>query len=253
MSVTVRLVATVEKGDDQYLQFYNIIVRSCLQMLNLDEIGRYYYDKLSAIQLHNLRLELWPGYITSMRNHENRIMLCVEVTHKVLRQDSCLQLIHSFRSNQQALFSELIGNVVMTHYNRKTYRVDDIDWDKNPKTEFEQDGEMVSLAKYYETRYGLSVTDWEQPLLVSRPKARDTHRGQQGPIWLIPEFCQMTGLSNEHRNNFQTMQALAVYTKQDPQRRVHNVCNFMSRLLASTPVPFKFQKIIYFACHQTHL
>lgn len=35
-------------------------------------------------------------------------------------------------------------------YNNKTYRVDDIDWDQNPKSTFKKaDGSEVSFLEYY--------------------------------------------------------------------------------------------------------
>jgi len=231
VKIKLRLTGTVEKGDPQYLQFYNIIVRQCFQILTFDELGRYFYDKEAAIRLDNLRLELWPGYITSMRNHENQLLLCVEVTNKVLRQDHCLEIIRGHNGNRGAVEAELVGNIVMTHYNRKTYRVDSIDWINNPSYEFEQDqGNKTTLASYYFTRYQKTVRDMRQPLLVSRPKARDVHRGQQQPIMLIPEFCSMTGLSDSHRNNFKTMKQLAEYTQQAPGKRVRNITHFMQRV-----------------------
>jgi aubergine-like protein len=39
------------------------------------------------------QLELWPGYVTSIRQHENDILMCCEITHKVMRQDSVLNVL----------------------------------------------------------------------------------------------------------------------------------------------------------------
>jgi len=35
-------------------------------------------------KLVKVHLELYPGYETSIRQHENEIMLCVEISHKVI-------------------------------------------------------------------------------------------------------------------------------------------------------------------------
>lgn len=42
-------------------------------------------------------------------------------------------------------------HVLVAHrYNNKTYRVDDIDWDQNPKSTFKKaDGSEVSFLEYY--------------------------------------------------------------------------------------------------------
>ena len=56
-------------------------------------------------------------------------------------------------------------------YNNKTYRIDDIDWEMNPKSKFKgRDGSEQSFVEYYAKVYDKKITDMDQPLLVSRPK-----------------------------------------------------------------------------------
>jgi len=93
VQINIRLVGQVDQTDYMTLQFYNIVVRKCLESLKLEEMGRHFFDKSAAIVLPELRLELWPGYITSIRNHEKDVLLCVEPIHKVLRMDSVLKVI----------------------------------------------------------------------------------------------------------------------------------------------------------------
>lgn len=47
--------------------------------------------------------------------------------------------------------------------------------------------------------YGVKVRDTRQPLLVSKSSARQIRSGQAEIINLIPEFCVMTGLTDEMR------------------------------------------------------
>lgn len=150
-----------------------------------------------------------------------------------------------------------MGAVVMTHYNRKTYRVDDIDWDNSPMSTFDMKGAAgsagvggtVTFVDYFAQKYGLVCTDMRQPMLVSRPKKRDYHRGQIGSVLLIPEFCQMTGLTDEMRSNFQLMKSLTGYLHVSPERRVDAVRKFMARLKRAPGVrDFSFfaQKLNFF-------
>lgn len=44
----------------------------------------------------------------------------------------------------------LLGTIVMTTYNEKTYRVDDIDWDCNPRSSFPYKGGECTYLDYYE-------------------------------------------------------------------------------------------------------
>jgi aubergine-like protein len=127
----------------------------------------------------------------------------------------------------------------MTHYNRKTYRVDDIDYDTTPSSTFDmKDKGAVTFADYFYQKYNLRCTDMRQPMLVSRPKKRDFHRGQTGPVLLVPEFCQMTGLTDEMRSNFQLMKSLTGYLHVSPDRRVDAVKKFMARLKQAPGVSF---------------
>ena len=52
--------------------------------MNLKLVGRNYFDPEAKVVMNKYKLELWPGYDTSIRQHENDILLCCEVTHKVL-------------------------------------------------------------------------------------------------------------------------------------------------------------------------
>ena len=100
VELSVRLVAELAPTDVMYLQIYNIMVRKCLEFMELEELGRHFYDRHQAIKIEAHRLELWPGYKTSMRNHEHDVLLGVEITHKVLRTDNCLHVMTRLRGGQ---------------------------------------------------------------------------------------------------------------------------------------------------------
>ena len=108
---------------------------------------------------------------------------------------------HSDYNFQDRCKIELEGQIVMTHYNKKTYRIDDIDFDKSPESTFflRKEKREVSYYEYYSSRYMVEIKDRRQCLLVSRPSRRDINRGDDQPIYLIPELCGMTGLSEDQR------------------------------------------------------
>ncbi len=62
--------------------------------------------------------------------------------------------------------------------------------------------------EYYRQRYNLPIKNLSQPLLVSMPKERDRRGGSNDPIVLVPETCQMTGLTDEQRSNFHLMSVI---------------------------------------------
>lgn len=87
---------------------------------------------------------------------------------------------------------ELLGQVVLTRYNNRTYRIDDIAWNLTPRDSFvKKNGDKISYEKYYATVYNKTIREHDQPLLVH--KAR--RKGQEDEkIYLIPELCTMTGM-----------------------------------------------------------
>lgn len=132
----------------------------------------------------------------------------MEVIHKVLRKDSALDVMERLRRSG-AGGSDLVakvkaaveGQIVMTHYNKKTYRVDGIDFTLNPNSTFHlrKEDRDITYVEYYRTRYNVKIGNTSQPLLISQPSRRDINRGDDQPVFLIPELCGMTGLSDEQR------------------------------------------------------
>ena len=129
--VILKMVGEVQPTDHHYLQVYNIIMRRMMETLDLQELRRNYYDANASILIPQYNLEVWPGYITSIRQHEHEVLMVTEIDHKILRTDTALRqmnLIMDKTHSQDAVKKGLIGCIVMTRYNKKTYRVDDIDF-----------------------------------------------------------------------------------------------------------------------------
>jgi aubergine-like protein len=66
----------------------------------------------------------------------------------------------------------LAGCTVLTRYNNKTYRIDDIAWDQNPTCSFTSSatGTSMTYQEYYLKNYNKKIYDDRQPLLIHRPK-----------------------------------------------------------------------------------
>ena len=66
------------------------------------------------------------------------LLIGCEVAHKILRTDSALstikELYQRFRGNDaiRAIRRALIGAIVISVYNNKTYRIDDVDFNSTP-------------------------------------------------------------------------------------------------------------------------
>lgn len=52
------------------------------------------------------------------------------------------------KDSKQEIMVALLGSTVITHYNRKTYRIDDIDFTMTPLSTFNQHGTKVSIFNF---------------------------------------------------------------------------------------------------------
>ena len=88
----------------------------------------------------------------------------------------------------------------------------------------------MDYREYYLQKHDKKIEDGDQPLLVSMPKLKERRGGNDGPVFLVPELCFMTGLTDEQRANFRLMKAMAEYTRQTPDKRVETLNNFSQRI-----------------------
>ncbi|CAG9764076.1 unnamed protein product [Ceutorhynchus assimilis] len=236
IKVEIRLVGEVHWGDYHYLQLFNIIIRKCFNYMNFQLLGRNYFDPNLKVSIRDHNLELWPGFLTSMKQYEQNIMLNVDLSFKVLRTDKVYDLLldcGSSRDPRQEFQKRVIGSIVLTEYNNKTYRIDDVDFKKNPDDTFtKRDGTQISYRKYFQERYQVKIQHNDQPLLVSKSKAREIRAGMPELVVLLPELCIMTGLSDKQRENFQLMKAMGEHTRVSAGDRMRKLLQFAQRLRA---------------------
>jgi aubergine len=67
--------------------------------------------------------------------------------------------------------------------------------------------------EYYQKQYNISIRELNQPLLISKNERTGTE------ISLIPELCEMTGLTDQHRANFNLMKDMASILHKTPEQR----------------------------------
>lgn len=163
--------------------------------------------------------------------------MCCEISTKVMRNDTVLQLLmecsRESRENCKRLFTErVIGTTIITDYNNRAYRIDDVDWDSTPESTFQKkDGTQYSYMAYYRDKYKVNIQNRTQPMIVSRAKAREIRAGMSELVYLVPELCRLTGLTDEQRANFRFMQDFAKYTRLGPKERIDKLEGFSKRLL----------------------
>jgi aubergine-like protein len=92
-----------------------------------------------AIQFSNHHLELWPGYTTSIRQHDLGILMCCDPIFKCVRTDTVLDQMRYMQregATQDDMKKALVGSIIITRYNNRTYRIDDIAFTLHPTDSF---------------------------------------------------------------------------------------------------------------------
>lgn len=84
--------------------------------------------------------------------------------------------------------------------------VEDAEEGKEPQT--------TTYKDYFQRKYGWEIRDTNQPVIVS------VHQKTGNKLVLIPELCQMTGLSDSMRANFRLMKSMSAVTHSDATRRI---------------------------------
>ncbi|KAL8619083.1 hypothetical protein ACOMHN_019355 [Nucella lapillus] len=231
VKITIKFSCELFSINPATIQFFNIIWRKVMGMMNLRQIQRQYFDVENRIAVGNYPLEVLSGFQTSILRYEEDVLLDIDVAHKILRKDTVLDYMNNCRMNRNMLDKELPGKIVMTRYNNKTYRVEDISWEGKVTDTFERGTMMISYIQYYQTQYNVQILNRNQPLLVTNGKSRDKH-GTVTPcfIYLVPELCLLTGFSEESRTDFRLRKDLDVHTKLDPDSRARKLKGFLTSI-----------------------
>ncbi|MEQ2178145.1 Piwi-like protein 1, partial [Goodea atripinnis] len=91
-----------------------------LRILNMQQIGRNYYNPSDPHEIRHHRLTVWPGYSSTILHYESSIMMCTDVSHKVLRSETVLDFMVNLRQQcgsqryTEICAKELIGLIVLT-------------------------------------------------------------------------------------------------------------------------------------------
>ncbi|EPY84542.1 hypothetical protein CB1_000471008 [Camelus ferus] len=265
ITIRIQLTKILEPCSDLCIPFYNVVFRRVMKLLDMKLVGRNFYDPTSAMVLqqhrqksqqyfmivnaiyeltvfHNLvfsnpklkpaclfRLQIWPGYAASIRRTDGGLFLLADVSHKVIRNDSVLDVMHALYQQNKENFQDectklLVGNIIITRYNNRTYRIDDVDWNKTPKDSFTMsNGKEITFLEYYSKNYGITVKEEDQPLLIHRPSERQNNKGMllKGEILLLPELSYMTGIPEKMKKDFRAMKDLTQQINLSPKQH-HN-------------------------------
>uniref|UniRef100_A0A8C4V6K4 Piwi-like protein 2 n=1 Tax=Falco tinnunculus TaxID=100819 RepID=A0A8C4V6K4_FALTI len=235
ITITIQITKVLEPSSDLCVPFYNVVFRRVMRILDMKPIGRNFFEPDQATVLQRYRLQIWPGYSVSIRKKDGGLFLLVDTIHKVIHSDSILNVMHtiyrqSLNSFQEECFKQLVGSVVITRYNNRTYRINDIDWNKTPRDSFTLfSGEEITFVDYYSKAYGITIRELDQPLLVHRPREKQTSDGKLDLVLLVPELTFMTGV-REMRRDSRMVKDLMKEMLQSPKQHYTCLTSLLRRI-----------------------
>ncbi|XP_029112945.1 piwi-like protein 2 isoform X2 [Scleropages formosus] len=238
IDIKIQMTKILSPTSDLCIPFYNVVMRRVMKILELKLVGYNHYDPRSAVILAKHRLQVWPGYSTCIKRSDGGLYLFVDVSHKVIRNDSVLDVMNAIyqqskESFQDECVKELEGSIVMTRYNNRTYRIDGIDWTKSPKDTFTLlDGTQTTFIDYYSKNYGITIKELDQPLLVHHPKERSKPRGKliTGQILILPELSFMTGIPEKMRKDIRAMKELTMHINMSGEQHLQSVKKLLQNI-----------------------
>jgi hypothetical protein len=182
-----------------------------------------------------------PGYLTSIRITENGLSLLVSLKNKFINARTCADKYDELRRTYENgalrdhIYEFFKNKSVMTTYgNHKVYRIDDVDMEKNVNNHMityktgEGQVEQMTLEEYYDKVYNLKINPKRRdfPLLISR-REKD---GNTQEALLIMEFCFLTGLEDEMRQDEGATKNMTSKTKLSPADRMTKIREIKSLL-----------------------
>uniref|UniRef100_A0A1A9WEW9 Piwi domain-containing protein n=1 Tax=Glossina brevipalpis TaxID=37001 RepID=A0A1A9WEW9_9MUSC len=239
-NIEIRILFKRRETLKDCIHLYNVLFDRIMKTLNYVRFDRKQFDPTSPKVIPQQKLEVWPGYVTAVDEYEGGLLLCCDVSHRLLCQKTVYEtLVEIYKSNPQSVQEmakkALLGSIVITRYNNKTYRIDDICFDRSPQSTFSVKGFTVNFLDYYRQNYNITIRDKNQPLIICIKKQRKSQSPQTEDLilCLIPELCYLTGLRDEIRSDQRLMREIATFTRVTPNQRVESLKKFYTNISQS--------------------
>ena len=225
----------------QLIRFMNGNIKKILRRLNFVEWGRnrQYYNINEKINIKQHNLVLFNGYKTSVNLYEGGVKLLLDVSSRIIRTTNMWEefLQKQIKSNNHSLILDFFKDKsCMANYgNNRVYRIDDIDFNTNPRTVF-PDKQFKSYEDYFVTKYKVSKLKYpNQFMLVHNHKILEFVPGGEKKvkyekILLIPELMLPTGLTDAMKSNFKVMKDIGQHTIKYPEERFKDIEMLMNSI-----------------------
>ncbi|CAH1233753.1 PIWIL1 [Branchiostoma lanceolatum] len=162
------------------------------------------------------RLEQKVTVLSSKRHNDDaNIQITITLTNELTpTSPTCIQLYNR-------IFRTSLRDVGMQRIGRNNY---------NPEKAVHIPEHKMSYVDYYAKKYNKTVSDMTQPLLAIRNLKKVQKGGVEELLYLLPELCSLTGLSDELRENFNLMKDISGHTRLSPASNRDSLQEFINTL-----------------------
>ncbi|MES1902520.1 MAG: Piwi-like protein 2 [Paramarteilia canceri] len=178
---------------------------------------------------------MFAGYTAIVNSLQSGTYLSLDTCNKLIRTDTVYGYLkelmhknHDVSKIKEIISKELVGKVIITKYNNKTYPIIDVDWNSSPKSTFLlEDSTEISFLEYYKSNYpSIKITDLDQPMLLAKTRTNN--------VYLVPELSYSTGVPESMLNNFTFMKHIAEQQRSDPNSKKNDYQKFAQLINSNT-------------------
>jgi aubergine-like protein len=134
-----------------------------------------------------------------------------------------------------------VGKIVVTAYNKRCYRIEDIDFSTKPTSTFDRDGVPTSYIDYFRTVHNQQIRQNNQPMLKVVPNNQRRREEETRVTLLVPELCNIAGLTETQRTDNRLKMDLIRASQIPPNVRVQHMKEFLQKFHGNEEVREQLQ------------
>jgi aubergine-like protein len=231
--ISIMRANEVDRKTHEALATYKRFFQNSIKQLKFVELKKSFFDRYSAKTFDEHGITVWPGFKPIINIFQNDVLLNLNIVSKIFRRESALELLMKLKKSNDGDLKESLnlafrGLVVLTKYNNdKTYTVDSVNLDLTPMSTFNTKEGPKSYVDYYKQKYAVEIREKSQPMLVVQKK-----RGTDvDTIYLVPELCFLSGLTEEQRANFHLMKQINEIAIGTPKSKIEESKKLLQKIL----------------------
>jgi hypothetical protein len=221
----------------EVLTLNNLVVRRLISLLpGYTQVGRHLIN-FNEKRVVSLDRSVSVGLVRGTEIHSlfchGGPMLQVDLFFRSIATTNMADMLRGRQVNE----AEIAQMGVCTSYNNMIYRINNVEHGMTPADTFETKSGKISYHEYLKQRYRIEVRDLRQPMLSASYRVRAPGGGgwQTRNVYLVPELCNLIGLTPRQKRDFRVRRAMLAATSSPPDQRKQDLSQLVERLGKVSP------------------